>query len=210
MAEERNDGADLTVAELRARASELEITGRSTMNKDELRQAVADAEVQMQEWAPPDDSDSPADEAPSDSKSKAEEVPSDAKPEADDGESRAAAETDAEHTPAPSIGPHTHLEKFHEAPEDRLAKHEQSDVDAMGLDKRRPVVGKQYGASATKQATVYGIAIAVIVGLVIGGKLAADELDKGPSVNPDKAPWSQADAEQRPPEPIDFPRNPSP
>jgi hypothetical protein len=198
MAEERKDVADLTVTELRARASELEITGRSTMNKDELRQAVADAEVQMQEWAPPGDLDSQDQET------------GDARSTADDEEHKAGDEADAEHITAPSIGPHTELDKFKEAPEERLAKHEQSDVDAMGLDKRRPVVGKQYGASATKQATVYGIAIAVIVGLVIGGKLAADELDQGPEVNPDKAPWSQADAKQRPPAPIDFPRNPSP
>ena len=45
---------------------------------------------------------------------------------------------------------------------------------------------------------------------MIGGKLAADELDKGPEVNPDEAPWSQADAEQRPPSDIDFPRSVSP
>ena len=36
---------------------------------------------------------------------------------------------------APSIGPSTTIER--EPPEDRLARHEQSDVDAMGLDKRR-------------------------------------------------------------------------
>lgn len=199
MAEERKDVADMTVAELRARASELEITGRSGMNKDELRQAVTDAEVQIARVRSGGGTDWQSDE----------DTTGDAK---SDGEGRSGAgqETDAEHIPAPSIGPHTHLEKFHEAPEDRLARHEQSDVDAMGLDKRRPVVGKQYGASFAKQATVYGIALAVIVGLVIGGKLAADELDQGPAVNEDKAPWSAADAQQRPPEAIDFPRNPSP
>ena len=36
-----------------------------------------------------------------------------------------------------------------------------SDVDSMGLDKRRQVVGQQYGASAKKQLTVYGIVLAV-------------------------------------------------
>ena len=109
---------------------------------------------------------------------------------------------------APSIGPNTVIEK--KPPEERLAKHEQSDVDAMGLDKRRGVVGEKYGASFAKQATVYGIFLAVVAGVLIGGKLAVDELDQGPKVAEDKAPWSQEDAPQRSPEPIDFPRNPSP
>src|SRR5688500_17873824 len=51
-------------------------------------------------------------------------------------------------TTAPSIGPHTTFER--EDPEERLARHEQSTEDAMGLDKRRTVVGGQYGASAAK------------------------------------------------------------
>jgi hypothetical protein len=80
----------------------------------------------------------------------------------------------------------------------------------MGLDKRRAVKGQRYGASAAKQATVYGVFLAVVVALVIGGKLAADELDKGPEVNADEAPWSQADAEQQPPTDIDFPRSVTP
>jgi hypothetical protein len=109
---------------------------------------------------------------------------------------------------APSIGPHTVIEK--EPVEERLAKHEQSDVDAMGLDKRRGVVGEKYGASFAKQATVYGIFLAVVAGVLIGGKLAVDELDQGPKVAEDKAPWAQEDAPQRSPEPIDFPRSPSP
>ena len=49
----------------------------------------------------------------------------------------------------------------------------------MGLDKRRGVVGHKYGASFAKQATVYGIFLVVLAALVIGGKLAADELDQG-------------------------------
>lgn len=35
---------DVTLTELRARASELNIAGRSTMSKDELAAAIADAE----------------------------------------------------------------------------------------------------------------------------------------------------------------------
>ncbi len=190
MAEEPGkDVADMKVAELRARAAELEITGRSTMKKDELRQAVADAEVQLGGSVPTGFKDWQADE------DEAGQTPKD--------------EEEVQFA-APSIGPHTHLEKFSESPEERLAKHEQSDVDAMGLDKRRGVTGQRYGASFAKQATVYGVFLLVMVALVVGGKLAADELDQGPDVNPDEAPWSQPDAEQRPPTDIDFPRNPSP
>ena len=46
---------------------------------------------------------------------------------------------DLSDTTAPSIGPNTTFEK--DDPEERLARHEQSDVDAMGLDKRREVIG---------------------------------------------------------------------
>lgn len=197
MAEEpRKDVGDMTVAELRKRASELEITGRSSMSKAELHQAVVDAEPQVAgtESRPAAGDDWQTDEA-------------DGSDGAEQGKDEGEHELDLA---APSIGPHTHLERFQEPPEERLAKHEQSDVDAMGLDKRRAVVGQKYGASFAKQATIYGIFLAVMAALLIGGKLAADELDQGPEVNPDEAPWSQADAEQRPPAPIDFPRNPSP
>ncbi len=201
------DVGGLTVAELRARASELEITGRSSMNKEELQQAVADAEIQIgvsgvsgvAEW-----------EAETEGSGDQSESPDDRTEAADSSaDSGGDGEKPASEIPAPSLGPHTDLgEKV--PPEQRLEKHEQSTVDAMGLDKRRHVSGQQYGASFAKQATVYGVFIVVVVALVIGGKLAADELDQGPEVDPDKAPWSQPEAVQRPPAPIDFPRNPSP
>lgn len=185
MAEERKDVSEMTVAELRERASELEITGRGSMNKDDLVQAVRDAEAQVSELRP----------EPQEPAAGGQETPDQAR--AADGEKPAS------EIPAPSIGPHTVIEK--ESPDVRLARHEQSDLDAMGLDKRRGVVGKKYGASFAKQATVYGAFLAVVVALAIGGKLAADELDQGPEVDEDKAPWSQAEAEQRPPGDIDFP-----
>ena len=56
----------------------------------------------------------------------------------------------------------------------------------------------------------YGVFLAVVVALVIGGKLAIDELDKGPAVNEDRAPWAQDDAEQRPPSDLDFPPSVTP
>jgi Rho termination factor, N-terminal domain len=178
--EEPKSVDEMTVAELRAKASELEITGRSSMNKEQLRQAVVDAEEQIAVIHGNGDS----------------------KPEPADGMPPASEIT------APSIGPHTVIE--HEPPEERLAKHEPSDVDAMGLDKRRGVTGKRYGASFAKQATVYGLALAVIAAILIGGKIAIDELDQGPKVVEDEAPWSQPDAPQHTPASLDFPRNPSP
>jgi hypothetical protein len=102
----------------------------------------------------------------------------------------------ASETPAPSIGPHTEIE--HEEPEERLARHEQSDTDAMGLDKRRAVVGGSYSPSVARQATLYGVFIAVIVALAIGFKLLADKLDEPPANSPDQAPWSQPGSPQIP------------
>jgi hypothetical protein len=106
----------------------------------------------------------------------------------------------ASETPAPSIGPNTEIE--HEDPEERLARHDQSDVDAMGLDKRRAVIGGSYSPNLSRQATLYGIVIAVLVGLVIGFKLLADKLDEPPKHISNTAPWAQEDAPQKPPKPI--------
>ena len=103
-------------------------------------------------------------------------------------------------TPAPSVGPNTTIER--EPPEERLAKHEQSDVDAMGLDKRREVVGGSYGPSLARQATLYGVVLAVIVALVVGFIILAGELDKAPETVQDRAPWSDPDAPQEPVSPI--------
>jgi hypothetical protein len=102
----------------------------------------------------------------------------------------------ASETPAPSIGPNTVIDK--QPAEERLAGHEQSGTDAMGFDKRRSVIGGSYSPSVARQATMYGIAIAVIVALGIGFKLLADRLDEPPASNPDSAPWSQSDAPQIP------------
>jgi hypothetical protein len=113
-------------------------------------------------------------------------------------------EVDISGTPAPSVGPQTTFSK--QSPEERLAGHEQSSVDAMGLDKRRPVVGRRYSPSFARQATIYGVFLAVVAVLVVGFIILAGKLDEPPETNPDVAPWSREDAAQQPPAPIDFPR----
>jgi Rho termination factor, N-terminal domain len=184
---------EMTVSELRDRAAELEITGRSAMNKEELLQSVRDAEEQTAML----ESERSNGGSGSSGESKSSEADSKG------GTSESDGEVDASGIPAPSIGPHTTIE--HVPPEERLDLDKISSVDAMGLDKRRQVGGKRYGASPAKQAAVYGGAIAVIVALLIGAKLLTDELDQPPAVQEDTAPW--ADAEQRQPAPIDFPRS---
>jgi hypothetical protein len=91
---------------------------------------------------------------------------------------------DISDTVAPSVGPHSQI--VHHAHTDQ----EPSQVDAMGLDKRRPVVGGKYGASFSKQATLYGGALAITAALLIGFILLAKQLDKSPETFPDKAPWA--------------------
>jgi hypothetical protein len=102
---------------------------------------------------------------------------------------------------APSLGPNTVIER--EPVEERLARHEQSDVDAMGQDKRRMVVGKTYGPTKTRQLTLYGIFLAVVVALVIGGIVLINALDTPVGKNvPNSAPWAQPGVKQHAPKPL--------
>lgn len=79
-----------------------------------------------------------------------------------------------------------------------------SDVDAMGRDKRRGVVGGQYGATVRKQLTVYGIFIAILAVLVIGGLTVVSSVDNRERELVDTAPWTEADASQEAPRDLDF------
>ncbi len=115
-------------------------------------------------------------------------------------------------TTAPSIGPHTVLDRSDQrspdevreaSPEDPETGLREVDLDAMGHDKRRQVVGKSYGASAAKQATVYGLFVALIVGLAIGAKILIDHADQPPDHNAAQAPWAQPGAPQTPPKPLE-------
>ncbi len=89
-----------------------------------------------------------------------------------------------------------------EDPEKRLARHEQSDTDAMGLDKRREVIGGRYNASVARQATTYGAVVAVIAALVVGAILLVSSADAPPDKYPDKAPWAKDGAKQHTPKPL--------
>jgi hypothetical protein len=101
---------------------------------------------------------------------------------------------------APSLGPNTVIER--QPVEERLARHEQSDVDAMGKDKRREVIGHSYRPSKLRQATLYGIVLAVVAALAIGAKLLVDSSDTFPRKVPHSAPWAQPGAKQHPPKPL--------
>jgi hypothetical protein len=102
---------------------------------------------------------------------------------------------------APSLGPKTTIER--EPAEERLARHEQSEVDAMGLDKRRPVIGQSYGPSKARQFAVYLGFLAVVAALVVGGIILVGNLDKpvGKDV-PNSAPWAKHGVKQIKPRPI--------
>lgn len=104
---------------------------------------------------------------------------------------------DISDTVAPSVGPHSKV--VHHAPSDEKPP----DMDAMGLDKRREVVGGSYGPGFAKQATLYGGVLVVIAALVIGFVLLAGELDQPPETTSDEAAWSQPDAPQTPVSPLE-------
>jgi hypothetical protein len=105
------------------------------------------------------------------------------------------------HPTAPSLGPHTVIER--EPAEERLARHEQSAVDAMGEDKRRSVVGKTYGPTRRRQLTLYGLFLEVVAALVVGGILLVNALDTPVGKNvPNSAPWAQPGAKQHAPKPL--------
>jgi hypothetical protein len=131
-----------------------------------------------------------------------------AEPEPTEEKPREADTTTQSGISAPSIGPKTVIDR--QSADERLAKHEQSDVDAMGLDKRREVVGKSYGPSFAKQATLYGGFLALVVAAAFGFVLLTDRLDQPAEEHRNEASWAQPGAPQLEPAPLDSPRNGSP
>jgi len=85
---------------------------------------------------------------------------------------------------------------------------ESTDRDAMGHDKRRTVVGGQYGATVRKRLLVYGAAVGVIVLVIIAFLTIVTGLDEREVALKDTAPWTQVEAsEQSPPRDVDFKAN---
>jgi hypothetical protein len=96
---------------------------------------------------------------------------------------------------APSLGPNTVIER--EPVEERLARHEQSEVDAMGLDKRRTVVGEKVGPSKKRQLAVYLGFLAILAALAVGGIILVGSLDTSVGKDvPNSAPWAKQGAKQ--------------
>lgn len=93
---------------------------------------------------------------------------------------------------APSAGNIEDLENFE--PSEEAKRHEPSDVDAMGQDKRRQVVGHSYGPSRRSQIMFF-VAVAAVAVVIVGGWLVLVGLfDKPPTHFRDSAPWSTTPA----------------
>ncbi len=75
--------------------------------------------------------------------------------------------------------------------------HAPTDVDALGQDKHRKVIG-QHNPNRGRQLFYYGIFIAFIVVAYVGLSAAVDQLDKAPAHDPAQAPWAQRGAPQIP------------
>ncbi len=159
---------------------------------DDEPEADDDDEPQAEEDDEPEAEADDEPEAEEDDEPEAEEEPGDEP--ADEPEPEAEAEENVE--PARS------WDEEPEEPEEPQRRRREPDrattVDAMGQDKHRKVIGQRYGASRSKQLLYYGIFIAVVIGGYLGLKAAADQLDKAPAHDPDKAPWSRPGAPQAP------------
>src|SRR5512133_1214762 len=87
-------------------------------------------------------------------------------------------------------------------PADRAAQRDirqrPADVDAMGQDKHRKVVGQRHGVSRGRSLVYHGVFVVLLVGGYLGLRAAVEQLDKAPAHSPDKAPWSKAGAPQLP------------
>jgi hypothetical protein len=162
---------------------------------DELEDEPDEAEPEDEPADEPEDE--PADEPEADEP----EAEPDSDPVGPAGEAEEPTGSSAEDisdTTAPSIGPNTVIEK--DTAKERLARHEQSDKDAMGLDKRRQVIGGNYSASFGKQLLRWAIVMVVVVAAAFGAKLVVDDIDQPAAHAADKAPWTGS---QQAPKPLE-------
>lgn len=79
-------------------------------------------------------------------------------------------------------------------------------IDAMGRDKRRGVIGGQYGATIRKQFTVYGVFIAVVLVLGVVALTVISNYDNRDIPLEDSAPWAKVGTEREPRQ-LYFPEN---
>jgi hypothetical protein len=152
---------------------------------------------------PDDEPEASADEPDDEPEPEEPEDESDDQPDSDPGgpggeaeEPTGSGSVDISDTTAPSIGPNTVIEK--DTPEERLARHEQSDKDAMGLDKRRQVIGGNYSASFGKQLLRWAIVVVIVIGAAFGAKLLVDDIDQPPAHAADRAPWTGSQEAPKP------------
>jgi hypothetical protein len=90
---------------------------------------------------------------------------------------------------APSAANIEDLEKFE--PSEEAKRAEPSEVDAMGQDKRRAVVGQAYGPSFRRQLMFF-VVVGAVLFIIIGGWLGLVALfDTPPNHFKDASPWSQ-------------------
>ena len=127
----------------------------------------------------------------------AEEAKSGDRPASRAGDEGSGDDPRQQNVSAPSLGPNTVIER--ESVEERLSRHEQSEVDAMGLDKRRSVVGQGYGPSKARQFAVYLGFLAVVAALVIGGIILVNSVDTSVGKHiPCSAPWCKSEKQIKP------------
>ncbi len=198
----------MTVADLRARASELEITGRSSMNKEELLQAVADAEEQTammkanggsmgQRLCKESRADSESDSS-KDSKRSSEDKSCARAP---------ATPTTRATSPLPRSVPTPPSSTFRPRSVSTWIRSRTSTRWASTSAARWADSATAHRRSS--RLVVYGVFFVVFVALVIGGKIAADKLDQPPDTIAVKARIGPRAARSRL-APIDFPRTTDP
>ena len=91
--------------------------------------------------------------------------------------------------------------------EESRGEEQDADLDAMGNQKRRSVIGRQYGASVRKRLIVYGAFIGVFIVVVIVFLTVVSGYDNRDIKLEDTAPWTEADSSQSVPRDVDFKAN---